>query len=71
MIPSPFQVTLFILIIMLRLFVAAFKITGYIIVAGCEIAWYGAHARRDRIGEAIGRVGENTVDALAEIFSYK
>ena len=70
-VPDPITVMKFGFIIIVRLTVATFKITGYLLVATSEVAWYAAHARKDRIGEAIGRFGQSTVDALADMFKYK
>lgn len=70
-IPGPSHVIKATLIVSVRLFIATFKIVGYLFVASYEVAWYTAHGRRDRIGEAIGRFGQSTVDAFADIFKYK
>lgn len=70
-VPDPFTVTKIALIISVRLFVATLKIAGYVFVAVFEVTWYVTHGRRDRIGEAIGRLGQATVDAYADLFRYK
>ena len=67
MLPSPEQVTK----VIVRLFVAIFKIAGYLLVASVEAAWFAAHGRRDKIGDTIGRAGQNTVNALAQILTFK
>ena len=70
-IPDPFTVTKLVLIISMRLFVATLKIVGYVFVGIFEVTWYVTHGRMDRIGEAIGRLGQATVDAYADLFTYK
>lgn len=70
-VPSPAQVMKVIVIVAARLFIAMFKITGYLVMAGCQAAWYAAHGQRHMVGDSIGRFGEAIVDALAEIFTFK
>ena len=70
-VPSPAQVTKVIVIVTMRLFVAMFKITGYLFVATWQAAWYTAHGQRHMVGDSIGRFGEAIVDAVAEIFRFK
>ncbi len=67
-VPDPFKLAKIILVIQIRSIVAILKIMGYIFYFGIEVAWYVAHGRRDRIGEAIGRFGQSTVDAFGDIF---
>lgn len=70
-IPSPAQVMKVMLIVTMRLFVAIFKITGYLFVATWQAAWYTAHGQRHMVGDSIGRFGQAIVDAVAEIFRFK
>ena len=70
-VPSPEQVIKVMVIVTARLFVAVFKITGYLIMASCQAAWYAAHGQKHMVGDSIGRFGEAIVDALAEIVTYK
>jgi hypothetical protein len=70
-VPSPLQVTKVVLIVAVRLFVATFKITGYLFVATYQAAWYAFHGQRYKIGDVIGQYGQATVDAVAEIFTIK
>jgi len=69
--PDPAMVMKAVLTITVRLAVATLKIGGYILVGTYEVMWYIIHNRRDRVGEAIGRFGQSTVDAFADIFKYK
>ena len=50
-----------------RMIIATFKISGYLLVALCEILWYAGNGRKDRIGDTIGDTGRGIVDALADI----
>lgn len=71
MVPSPEQVTRVFIIITVRLFVAMFKITGYLFVATWQSVWYVAHGQTAMVGDAIGRFGEAIVNALADIFKFE
>ncbi len=70
-VPSPSQATKVIFIVTMRLFVAMFKITGYLCTATWQAGWYAAHGQRYKIGDAIGQYGQAIVDAVAEIFTFK
>jgi len=70
-IPGPGQIMKVMVIITVRLFVAMFKIIGYLFVAAKQAAWYTAHGQRHMVGDTIGRFGEAIVDVLAEIFKFK
>lgn len=70
-VPTPLQVAKLLLVVTIRLFVAGFKITGYVLVATYNVGWYAAHGRKDKIGDVIGRFGQATVDAVAEVFTFK
>jgi hypothetical protein len=70
-IPGPGEVAKVTLIVSVRLFVALFKITGYICMATWQATWFAAHGRSDMIGDTIGRFGEAVVNALADIFTFK
>ena len=71
LIPSPGQVLKVMVIVTWRVFVAMFKIIGYLFVAAKQAAWYTAHGQRHMVGDTIGRFGEAVVDALAEIITFK
>jgi hypothetical protein len=51
--------------------VAIFKITGYMFMATWQATWFATHGRTDMVGDTIGRFGQATVDAFAEIFTFK
>jgi hypothetical protein len=51
-----------------RLAIAAFVITGYILVGVFEAIWYSYHGSRERIGSALGDTGRAVVAAIAAIF---
>lgn len=51
-----------------RMLVAGFRIAGYVVVSLVESAWYLAHLRPDRVGEAIGALGRGVTDAIADVF---
>jgi hypothetical protein len=70
-VPSPAQVIKVMVIVTVRLIVAMFKITGYVLVASWQAAWYTAHGQRHMVGDSIGRFGEAIVDALADIIKFK
>ncbi len=70
-VPSPGQVTKVLVIVTVRLFVAMFKITGYLFVAAWQSGWYVAHRQNHMVGDAIGRFGEAIVNALADIFKFE
>lgn len=70
-VPSPAQVLKVMVIVTVRLFVAMFKIVGYLFVAIKQAAWYTAHGQRHMVGDSIGRFGQAIVDALADIFKFK
>jgi len=50
-----------------RLMLAFFKITGYTVVYLSQAVWFGAHGRRDKLGDTMGFWGKATTDALADI----
>lgn len=50
-----------------RLFVAAFKIIGYLTTGGAQAAWYIAHGRRDLLGQVVGDLGHGITNALAKV----
>lgn len=51
-----------------RLLIAAFKITGYIVSYGLQALWHLTVGDRSHVGDAIGKLGSNITDALADIF---
>jgi hypothetical protein len=68
-VPSPFLVVKVVVIVTVRLFIAIFKITGYITMASYQSAWYAVHGQTYKIGDAIGQYGQAIVDAVADIFT--
>jgi hypothetical protein len=69
-VPSPFQVVTVLLTVMVRVFVAVFKITGYLFMATWQAGWYAVHGQTYKIGDAIGQYGQAIVDAVADIFTF-
>jgi len=51
-----------------RLLLAGFKIAGYCIACGAQSAWYLAHGKSELVGDAIGYLGRDVTNAIAEIF---
>jgi hypothetical protein len=47
---------------------AALKIAGYFVACVAQSIWYIAHGHRELIGDAIGYLGRDTTNAIAEIF---
>jgi len=50
-----------------RLFIAAFKIFGYLITGAAEAAWYIAHGRRDLLAQVIGDLGRGITNTVAKV----
>lgn len=63
MLPNPFT-------LMSRLFICAFKISGYLCVFLVQALWYlkSGSQFRYKIAEAYGALGRGTVDAIADVF---
>jgi len=51
-----------------KLMLAFFRILGYSVVYLAQAVWYGAHGRRDKLGDTIGFWGKATTDAIGDIF---
>ncbi len=45
-----------------------FRLIGYSLVLLVQIVWFGAHRRRDEIGQALGHYGKSVIDAIYEAF---
>lgn len=59
--PDPFK-------LFFRLMVLFFKIIGYTIACGVQALWYVAHGKNDLVGDAIGYLGRDVTNAIAEVF---
>lgn len=59
--PGPFQ-------LLGRLLLAGFKITGYCVACGAQALWYLAHGKSELVGDAVGYLGRDVTNAIAEIF---
>lgn len=59
MITDPFK-------LMGRFLVASFQITGYVLTFAAQTGWYLAHAKPDKIGDALGLLGRSITDALGD-----
>ena len=53
-----------------RLLLAGFKITGYCVACRAQSAWYLAHGKSEMVGNAIGSLGRDSTNAIAEIFRH-
>jgi hypothetical protein len=51
-----------------RVALACFKIAGYSIACSLQAAWYLAHGKRELVGDAIGYLGRDVTNALADVF---
>ena len=51
-----------------RIFLAAFKIGGYVVTGSIEAVWYIVHGRRDLLGQVIGDLGRGITNAIAKVF---
>ncbi len=51
-----------------RLFLAFFRITGYLFSYGAQALWCVLHGRPDLVHDAIGDFGRGVTDAIAAIF---
>ena len=51
-----------------RLILAGFRITGYFIACCAQSAWYLAHGKRELVGDAIGYLGRDITNAVADVF---
>jgi hypothetical protein len=51
-----------------RLFLASFKIVGYLFSCGIQALWCILHGKPELAGDAIGDFGRGVTDAIAAIF---
>ena len=51
-----------------RLMMLFFKIVGYTIACGAQALWYTAHGKTELVGDAIGYLGRDITNAVADIF---
>ena len=51
-----------------RLILLFFKIVGYSVSCGVQALWYVAHGNRAMVGSAIGYLGRDITNAIAEVF---
>jgi hypothetical protein len=51
-----------------KLFVAAFRITGYTCAFLMQCCVYVVYRQPEKVGDALGDLGRATTDALADIF---
>ena len=52
----------------IKLMLLAFKIIGYTIACGAQSVWYVAHGKNELVGDAIGYLGRDITNAVADIF---
>jgi uncharacterized membrane protein len=53
--------------LMCRLFVAGFRIIGYIMVFILQVILYLRLGGKYKIGDAVGQLGKGVIDALADV----
>jgi hypothetical protein len=51
-----------------RLMLLIFKITGYSLACEAQSLWYVAHGKTELVGDAIGYLGRDITNAIAEVF---
>lgn len=51
-----------------NLFIGCFKLTGYFCVFIFQVVWFLIFRKMDKIGDAFGEFGRNSIDAFAGIF---
>jgi len=51
-----------------RLMLLIFKITAYSLACGAQSLWYVAHGKSELVGDAIGYLGRDITNAIAEVF---
>jgi hypothetical protein len=54
--------------LLFRLLLLFFKILGYTISSGTQALWYVAHGKRELVGGAIGYLGRDITNAIADVF---
>jgi hypothetical protein len=50
-----------------RLAMMCFKIAGYTLACGAQALWYIAHGKNELVGDAIGYLGRDVTNAIAEV----
>jgi hypothetical protein len=51
-----------------RLLLLVFKITGYALACAAQSFWYVAHGKNELVGDAIGYLGRDVTNAVADVF---
>jgi hypothetical protein len=51
-----------------RLALLLFKNIGYSLACGAQSLWYVAHGKNELVGDAIGYLGRDITNAIAEVF---
>jgi hypothetical protein len=51
-----------------RITLLFFKITGYTLACGAQSLWYVAHGKTELVGDAIGYLGRDITNAVADLF---
>ena len=51
-----------------RLILLGLKIAGYSIACGAQSLWYIAHGKNELVGDAIGFLGRDITNAIADVF---
>ena len=59
--PDPFK-------LFFRLMLLFFKIAGYALACGAQSLWYISHGHKELVGDAIGYLGRDITNAIAEVF---
>jgi hypothetical protein len=52
----------------LRLILLGFKIAGYAFACAAQSLWYVAHGKNEMVGDAIGYLGRDITNAIADVF---
>jgi len=51
-----------------RIILPFFKVAGYTLACGAQSLWYVAHGKNELVGDAIGYLGRDITNAIAEVF---
>ena len=51
-----------------KLILLCFKIVGYSLACGAQSLWYVAHGKTELVGDAIGYLGRDITNAIADVF---
>ena len=54
--------------LLFRLMGLCFKIAGYSIACGAQSLWYIGHGKNELVGSAIGYLGRDITNAIADVF---